>query len=204
MRKACSLLAQGGLLLALQGMGCRGQTSEEPPALLVRNMWSQPRYNAQSYSHFFPDHRTMRTPVEGTISREQEVDDPEVLRGRLEDDSGYVLAIPTAVMERLGGSEKAVKVGQDRFARYCTPCHGINGEGDGIIVSRGLNKPPSFREERLRHAPDGQLYATISHGVRTMPEYGSKLTVSQRWAVVHYVRALQLSLASTDKGEHQP
>ena len=184
--------------------GCRGQTSDEPPVLLERNMYDQERYNPESYSQFFADHRTMRTPVEGTVARDRYEDDPEIGTGLLPDKSGYVMSVPQAFVQKMGGMEKVLARGRERFTIYCTPCHGQTGDGKGMVVckrdkvtdpceSRGFAPLPSYEDPRLRAMPDGQLFATITHGVRTMPAYGPQVPVADRWAIVSYVRALQLS-----------
>ncbi|WP_394822693.1 c-type cytochrome [Pendulispora albinea] len=189
---ACSAALAVSCLVGLSG--CRGETSRETPIVPIRNMYFQARYNMQNESEFFEDRRTMRAPVEGAVAREEEVD-PRVARGRTEDDSAYVAVIPNEMIARHGGMEPLVKRGQDRFNIYCTPCHDKTGAGDGMIVKHGMLKPPSFHQDRLRHAPDGQIFATISNGVRNMPAYGPQLPVDDRWAITAYVRALQLSQA---------
>jgi hypothetical protein len=184
--------------------GCQGQTGDDPPVLLERNMYDQERYNPESYSSFFPDHRTMRTPVEGTLARDGFEGDPEVATGLLPDKSGYVMTVPPGIVQRLGGMEKLLARGQERFGIYCAPCHGATGDGKGMVVckrdkvsdpceSRGFPPLPTYADPRLRQLPDGQLFATITHGVRTMPSYGAQVPVQDRWAIVGYVRALQLS-----------
>ena len=178
--------------LAAASLGCRGETSRETPIIPLRNMYDQPRYNMQETNDLFDDHRNMRTPPPGTVSREMEVDEA-IGKGRLEDGSGYVLAIPQAVVDRSGGMDALVKRGQDRFGIYCTPCHDGTGSGDGMVVRHGMLKPPTFHQDRIRHLPDGQIFATISNGVRTMPAYGPQIPVADRWAIVSYVRALELS-----------
>lgn len=185
------------LLLVLVGIAstaCRGQTSAQPPIMLERNMYQQQRYNPQAKSHFFEDGRSMRTPVEHTFAREM---DPsaEVSNGELADGSGYVLAIPEAVLTQLGGMAAATDRGQQRYNIYCTPCHDGTGAGQGIVIKRGMVAPPTFHDDRMRHMPDGQLFATISHGVRNMPAYSYSIPVNDRWAIVSYVRALQLGQA---------
>jgi len=112
--------------------------------------------------------------------------------------------------------EKLLTRGQERFGIYCAPCHGLTGDGKGMVVckrdkvtdpceSRGFAPLPSYEDERLRHMPDGQLFATISHGVRTMPAYGPQIPVSDRWAIVSYVRALELSqMADVHPSQPEP
>ena len=198
-RATAGLRAKGALLLSTcalaAALGCRGQTSTEPPIVVLRNMFDQDRYDPQSYSDFFADQRTMRTPVAGTIPRERELD-PEVGQGRLSDDSGYVPYIPERFVAQHGGMPALLARGQERYGIYCAPCHDGTGGGQGMVITRAKWQPapPSFHQDRLRQAPDGQLFATISHGVRLMPSY-DRIPVADRWAIVTYVRALQVSQA---------
>jgi cytochrome c5 len=181
-----------GLLLA--AAGCRGQTSTDPPIAVLRDMFNQDRYNAQAEGQLFADRRTMRTPVAGTVPRERELD-PELGQGRLPDDSGYVAEVPQAVAQRFGGAPAMMERGLERYDIYCRPCHDATGAGRGAVITRSgwQPPPPSFHQDRIRQMPDGQLFATITHGVRTMPSYGAFIPVNDRWAIVSYVRALQLS-----------
>jgi len=184
--------------------GCQQETSEDPPIMLERNMYDSERYNPESYSQMFPDHRTMRTPVAGTISADFFEEDPEVATGLLADKSAYVMSVPDKVARKFGGMNKLVSRGRERFNIYCAPCHSQTGDGKGMVVckretmdapceSRGFPPLPSYEDPRIRQMPDGQLFATISHGVRSMPAYGPQIPTTDRWAIVTYVRALQLS-----------
>ena len=208
--------ASSALLFAGLVAGCRGETSEDPPIAPERNMYDTERYNPESYSQFFPDHRTMRLPVEGTVARDRYEDDPEVATGLLADKSGYVMAVPPQLVQRQGGLKSMLDRGQERFAIYCAPCHGRTGDGKGMVVckrdkvtdpceSRGFAPLPSYEDPRLRQMPDGQLFATISHGVRTMPAYGAQIPVGDRWAIVSFVRALEVSqLAQATPPQPEP
>lgn len=177
--------------------GCR-ETSRDPPIVPIRNMYDQPRYGIQGESQYFADHRMMRPPVEGAIAREREID-PEVATGRLADDSGYVLTIPQRAVDALGSMDKLLARGRDRYGIFCVPCHDATGSGNGEVAAHAVAtgaaamKPPTLHQSRLRHAPDGQVFATISNGVRNMPAYGYQIPTSDRWAIVGYVRALQVS-----------
>ena len=204
-----SVVSVGGLA------GCRGQTSDDPPIMPERNMYDTERYNPESFSQFFADHRTMRTPVEGTVARDRYEDDPEVATGLLPDKSGYAMTIPPAAINRAGGIEKLLARGQERYTIYCTPCHGRTGDGKGMVVckrdkvtdpceSRGFAPLPSYEDPRLRHMPDGQLFATITHGVRTMPAYGPQIPAPDRWAIVSYVRALEMSQMADSSQPTEP
>ena len=190
------------LLVAALSVGalaaCRGQTSTDPPIVPLRNMYDQPKYQMQSAGEFFEDNRAMRPPVEGAISREEEID-PRVAHGMLDDGSGYVMTIPQEALDHFGGMDRTLARGQDRFGIYCAPCHGLDGAGLGIVAKRGMIPPPTYHQDRLRHMPDGQLYATIENGVRNMPAYGPQVPTFDRWAIVAYVRALQISQARPEK-----
>lgn len=182
--------------------GCRGQPSEEAPVVPIRNMYQQPRYGAQQRGEFFEDGRTMRHRVPGTVAREMEPDLVEAT-GRKADGSGWVLEIPDDVTpEGPDAKEQFVERGQERYGIYCAPCHGLSGKGDGLVARRATElgaaamSPPTFHDDRLRQMPDGQLYATITNGIRNMPAYNQSIPQHDRWAIVAYVRALQVSQAS--------
>jgi cytochrome c5 len=193
----------GAALLALALGGCRGATSKETPVAILRNMYQQPRYNAQAQSLFFEDGRTMRPPVEGTVAREVETN-PLAGEGRTVDGKSFVDTIPPAVVQRVGGMKQLVDRGETRYGIYCVPCHDGLGTGKGMVIQRAANQgfqPPTFHQERIRTMPDGQLFQTISYGFNTMPAYGPQLPIDDRWAVVAYVRALQLSQANKGAGQ---
>lgn len=181
-------------------VSCRGATSKESPIVGIRNMYDQPKYDIQEESSFFADHRAMRPLVDGVISTEEEID-PRIGQGRLEDQSGYVLTIPTEVINdpRVGGMENLVARGRARYGIYCVPCHDGTGSGNGLAKKRAVASgatafaPPTFHQDRLRHMPDGQLFATITNGKNNMPPYAMQVPVLDRWAIVSYVRALQIA-----------
>jgi hypothetical protein len=191
-RALATICLSSGLLAA--AVGCRSETSAQPPIMLERNMFQQQRYNPQSRSKFFSDGRTMRKPLANTISRETETA-PELADGELADGTGYVLSVPEPVLSQLGGMAGSVKRGEERYNIYCRPCHDGSGAGHGTVVKRGMAQPPTLHDDRVRHMPDGQLFATVSRGVRNMPAYNYSIPVNDRWAIVTYVRALELSQA---------
>jgi mono/diheme cytochrome c family protein len=178
---------------------CRGQPSEDSPVLLLRNMYHQQRYNAQSLSQQYSDHRSMRQPVEGTVARENFIEDERISHGLENDGTTYVATIPQEIAPAFGGAPGLVARGQERYNIYCAPCHGRAGDGQGMVFLRsrvaGYQYPPpaTFHDNRIRHMPDGQLFATISNGIRNMPAYAAQIPVNDRWAIVSYVRALELS-----------
>ncbi|HEY2894454.1 MAG TPA: cytochrome c, partial [Pirellulales bacterium] len=97
-----------------------------------------------------------------------------------------------------------VERGRNRFNIYCSPCHAFSGNGDGMIVQRGFRQPPSFHVERLRQAPAGHFFDVMTHGLGAMPSYAAQLAPRDRWAVVGYVRALQLSQNATAEDVPSP
>ncbi|HMG35303.1 MAG TPA: cytochrome c [Blastocatellia bacterium] len=104
---------------------------------------------------------------------------------------GYVTELPMSI------SKEDLDAGQERFNIYCAVCHGPLGYGDGMIVKRGFRKPPSYHEDRLRQAPVGYFFDVISNGFGTMPDYASQIEPAERWKIVAYIRALQLSQNAT-------
>ena len=148
-------------------------------------MHDQPKYVPLRESTFFADSRSARPLVEGTVARGQLRDDELTYTGRVNGRDAAVLpgAVTPATMAR----------GRERFDIYCSPCHGRTGQGDGMVVQRGYRRPPSFHQDRLREAPVGHFFDVITNGFGVMPDYSSQVKVSDRWAIVAYVRALQLA-----------
>ena len=214
------------MALAIGVGACRGQPSEESPVVLLRNMHYQQRYNSQAESAFYGDKRTMRVPPEGTlprfpgganaryvdftVGRDDGFDDDRVNLGHEPDSPVYVATIPDSVGHDFGGGDALVNRGRQRFNIYCAPCHGATGDGRGIVWRRSQGggvansyqyiQPTNLHDERLKHVPDGQLFATIANGIRNMPAYSSQVPVRDRWAIVAYVRALQVSGAGNPAG----
>lgn len=167
---------------------CRGQRSEKTPIHPNLNMDQQNRVEAQEENRFFSDNRAMRQPVEGTVSRGGLRQDKAMFQG-INEDSSFVAQNPMEI------TKKFLFRGQDRFEVYCAPCHGITGDGKGIIATGqyGLVPPPSYHLDRLRNEGDGYLYSVITNGIRTMQPYAHQIPVEDRWAIVAYIRALQKS-----------
>lgn len=180
--------------------GCRGETSTEPPIIPFRGMHEMPRYDAQEAAAYFEDGRAMRQPVEGTIAREMVID-PALAEG-VDEGGDYLMTIPQSAVEQAGSMQALVERGHGRFDIYCSACHAYTGDGNGMVTQRAAELGTVFaaanlHDDRLRHAPDGQIFATISNGIRTMPAYRAQIPVQDRWAIVAYVRALQLSQGET-------
>jgi len=154
------------------------------------DMHVQPRQNPLSRSDFFADQRSERPPVEGTVARGQLREDTYFYTGKLGSSPGDYMpfAVTREVLER----------GRERYNIYCAPCHSRLGDGNGFIPSRGFaRKPPSFHDQRLRKAPLGYFYDVITNGFGIMPDYASQIAPQDRWNIVAYVRALQLSQNAT-------
>jgi mono/diheme cytochrome c family protein len=156
-------------------------------------MHDQPKYIPLRQSTFFNDARSARPVVEGTVARGQLHDDELLYTGKVkgEDATLFPMRVDAPVMAR----------GQERFTIYCSPCHGRTGQGDGMVVLRGYRRPPSFHQDRLRDAPVGHFFDVMTNGFGAMPDYAAQIKAEDRWAIVAYVRALQLSeLGDRDVG----
>jgi len=188
------------LALTTLAAACVGGETSEPPIVGIRNMYNQPRYDTQERQPFFADQRSMRPQVEDTVAREMDIG-LAWTTGRSVQGDAWLMEVPREIVGRGGGASAFLDRGEERYNIYCAPCHSVSGDGKGMVSRRagalgatGL-VAPSFHDDRLRHIPDGQLFATISNGVRNMPAYAFNIPVDDRWAIVQYVRALQLSQA---------
>lgn len=167
-----------GLLLALVVcLGCR------------QDLYDQPRKKPYAASEFFDDGRSARPPVPGTIARGQLNADPHLYTGRVNGQlvTTFPFPVDRAVLER----------GRSRYNIYCAPCHDRVGNGDGMVVLRGYRQPPSLHIDRLRQAPAGHYFDVMTNGLGAMPDYAAQIDAHDRWAVVAYIRALQLSQRAT-------
>jgi len=149
------------------------------------NMRDQPKYRSLAKSDIFPDGRASRQPVPGTVARGQLKTDQRFHTGRVS--AGLVGSVPFPV------DRQALERGRERFGIFCTPCHGLVGDGNGMVVQRGFRRPPSFHIDRLREAPDGHYFDVITNGYGAMASYASRIPPRDRWAITAYVRALQVS-----------
>jgi mono/diheme cytochrome c family protein len=152
-------------------------------------MHDQPKYIPLRQSTFFGDERSARPLVAGTVARGQLREDALLYTGKVNgaDAAMFPFAVDGRIMTR----------GHERYDIYCSPCHGQTGQGDGMVVRRGFRRPPTYHQDRLRNAPVGHLYDVITNGFGAMPDYASQIKVEDRWAIVAYVRALQLSEHAT-------
>jgi mono/diheme cytochrome c family protein len=147
---------------------------------LRQDMADQPKNRPLSPSEFFADGRSERPLIESTVAR-----------GALDNDvynvSKEYAGFPLPV------DEKLLHRGEDRYKVFCTPCHGLQGDGQGMAAMRGMKHPTSYHIDRLRQAPNGYFYDVISNGFGSMYSYSERISPRDRWAIIAYVRALQLS-----------
>jgi mono/diheme cytochrome c family protein len=154
------------------------------------DMHVQPRQNPLSRSDFFSDQRSARPPVEGTVARGQLREDTYFYTGKAGNTPGDYMPFPV--------TKEVLERGRERYNIYCAPCHSRVGDGNGFIPSRGFaRKPPSYHIERLRKEPVGYFYDVITNGFGIMPDYASQIPPRDRWNIVAYIRALQLSQNAT-------
>jgi mono/diheme cytochrome c family protein len=173
-----------------------------------QDMQDQPKYLAFRGSETFPDSLSSRPLVEGTVPRGYLREDAEMYTGK--NPNG---AVAQPVAAKAGDTSKAAAApptndvnefpfpitrdvldrGQERYNIYCSPCHGVIGDGRGMIVNRGFRPPPTYHQDRLRTAPLGHFYDVITNGFGVMPDYAMQVPPHERWAIIAYIRALQLS-----------
>jgi hypothetical protein len=164
------VLGVGLATLAVFTAGCQ----------IRQDMADQPKNRPLSPSPFFDDGRSERPLLENTVAR-----------GSIADDELFVPkesnAFPLPVTPEL------LKRGQERYKIFCTPCHGLQGDGNGMVSMRGMKHPPSYHDARLRQVPNGYIYDVITNGFGGMLGYSAQIPPADRWAITAYVRALQLS-----------
>jgi len=147
---------------------------------LKQDMALQPKNRPLSPSDFFADGRSERPLLENTVARGSVAED-ELLVSK--ESNSFPLPLTQELLER----------GENRYKIFCTPCHGLQGDGNGMVAMRGMKHPPSYHEDRLRQVPNGYLYDVIGNGFGAMLGYSAQIAPRDRWAIVAYVRALQLS-----------
>lgn len=149
-------------------------------------MTDQPRYEPLEANSFFNNGMASRPLVPDTVARGQLNADPVFYTGKTAN-GDLVQNIPVEIDAQL------LARGQQRFEIYCAPCHGLVGDGNGIVVQRGFPSPPSYHSDRLRNAPAGHFFDVITNGFGRMYDYSDRVAPADRWAIVAYIRALQLS-----------
>lgn len=155
-----------------------------------QDMHDQPRFKPLAKSDFFSDQRAARAPVDGTVARGQLHEDTYFYTGKIGNSPGDYMPFPVTA--------EILARGRERYNIYCAPCHSRLGDGNGVIPSRGFpRKPPSYHIERLEKAPLGYFFDVMTNGFGLMSDYASQIPPRDRWCIVAYVRALQLSQNAT-------
>lgn len=172
------------------------------------DMQDQPRYKPFKKSDFFSDDKAMRDLPEGTVARGFLRENKAFYTGKKEtagnvapaetttDSSGntVVSSFPDAIEEfPLPVTKELVDRGEERYKVFCIVCHGPVGKGDGMVVRRGYPQPPTYHDDRLRNAPVGHFFDVMTNGWGKMNSYASQIPPSDRWAIIAYIRALQIS-----------
>jgi mono/diheme cytochrome c family protein len=187
----------------------RATPSPNRPIHIFWDMDFQPKFKAQAPNPLFADGRAMRPPVQGSVARGESYVDTHMFEGVV--DGQWATALPTSMKL----DQATLERGQQRFNIYCSACHGYAGYGDGAVNQRAMelvsnvNGPvngtqwvaaKSLHDETTRHQPMGQLFNTITHGIRNMAGYGAQISVDDRWAIAAYVKALQFSQDAGSSG----
>lgn len=162
------------LVTALAFAGCRV------------DMHDQPKYEPLEKSTFFADGSSARPLPAHTVARGELQADTVYYTG-FGADGKPVAEIPMKV------TLATLERGRQDFDTFCSPCHDRVGTGEGMVVRRGYKQPPTYHQDRLRQVADGYIFDVITHGFGQMPSYAAQVPVADRWAIVAYVRALQLS-----------
>lgn len=167
------------------------------------DMQDQPRSEAYEKSEFFDNKMASRPPIEGTVARGALRENVALYTGK--NGTGPQAALVDTMPVEV--NEQVIKRGQERFNAFCAACHGMTGKGDGMVVRRGFRAPPPMTNDRLLEAPVGHFFDVMTNGFGAMPDYASQISPEDRWAIVAYIRALQLSqrapLASVPEAERQ-
>lgn len=172
-----SAALSGAVLAAILFTGC------------YQKMGRMPAYDPYEQSDFYADKSSARPLVEGTVAHGTLKTDELLYTGKIGGQLANVMPFPV--------TQEVLDRGQERFNIYCSMCHGRTAEGDGMIVRRGYKQPPSFYSEAVTSQPLGFYFDTITNGFGVMPSYAPQVPVNDRWAIIAYIKALQLSRSQT-------
>ena len=167
--------------------GSRGKLSRKPPIEVFPDMDRQPKIRPQTPSAFFADGRASRLPVEGTVARGAHFLDAPINTGMVTGTTNFIPTSPVKVTPQL------MARGQQRYQIYCAPCHSPVGDGNGITKSFGMAVVANLHDPRIVQMGDGEIFHVITHGRNLMGPYASQVEIEDRWAIIAYVRALQLA-----------
>jgi mono/diheme cytochrome c family protein len=194
-------LATVALLAFLPPLGVawvRATTSSTPRIQILQDMDFQPKYKAQTTSTLFLDDRSNRPQLSGTVARGQLNADQHLARGKMGEQ--WATTFPESIPLNM----ETMSRGEERYNVYCSQCHGLSGAGDGMTAQRAQQRadpdwvpPVQLYSQAVIDQPPGQIYNTITNGIRKMPAYNKQIPIEDRWAIVLYVQALQRSQAAT-------
>ncbi len=179
------------VVVVLSVAGFRGGFSRRPPIELFNDMTRQPKIHPQSASDFFADGLAARPPVPGTVARDGAWADTPLNTGRITGTTNFAALNPRPLTAEL------IARGRERFTIFCQPCHGPLADGRGITAQYGLVIVANLHDPRIVRLTDGEIFDTITHGKNNMAAYGASITVTDRWAIIAYLRVLQLSQLGT-------
>ncbi len=207
------------LIFALVGivgmafLGFRGSKSTGTPIEVFPDMVRQMKVRAQAPLAFYADGRGMRPPVNGTVPIGYEMPKAEAKATTPQNPThvppplAFSAGTDYANTGKMGANwgtgipipvdDKLMERGRERFTINCTACHGVTGDGNGIVKQYGLTTVQSLQQDRIRTMSDGEIFNTITNGKNTMMAYGPNITVNDRWAIIAYLRALQRSQNAT-------
>jgi len=152
-------------------------------------MHDQPKYIPLRESEFFGDMRSARPLPMGVVARDHLNEDTYLYTGKVNGVLGNVFPFPITADD--------LKRGQQRYNIYCTPCHSPIGDGHGVVVQRGYKQPPAYTDPKVLQTPVGHYFDVMTNGYGAMPDYAAQISVQDRWRIVAYIRALQLSQHAT-------
>ncbi len=199
-----TILLLGLLALIPPAIFARMRSTPGPgrPIHIVQDMDYQPKFKTQTANPLFADGRAMRQPVPGAVARGEVMDDPHYLEGAI--DGQWATEFPSQVEVNMALLDR----GRERFNIYCSVCHGVAGYGDGMVNLRAMAlmanadgpvdgtawvQPKNLHLPEVAAQPVGQIFHSITNGIRNMAGYQAQIATADRWAIVAYVKALQLS-----------
>jgi mono/diheme cytochrome c family protein len=192
-------------VLVLSVAGLRGSRSRQRPLQIFPDMDRQLKLRPQNVDTFFPDGRSSRLPVAGTVARRAPYrmssaepqalvypfEDAPVNTGRQTGATNFVETNPFEITPQF------IQHGRERFTIHCAPCHGPLADGNGVVKKLGMATIANLHDPRIVRLPDGEIFYVITHGRNTMYPYGGQVPVEDRWAIIAYLRALQLTQLAT-------
>lgn len=190
------------IVVVVSMAGFRGEMSRKPPIEVFPDMDRQAKLRPQEPNSFFPSGKSSQLPVAGTIARDQPLpgishpvtggkvfpfDEVPATTGRMLTSTNFVEVNPYPI------TPEFIERGRERFTINCSPCHGALGDGKGITTQFGMAVVANLHDKRIVDMPDGEIFNTITHGKNLMGPYGPHVEIRDRWAIIAYLRALQLT-----------